>query len=359
MFRSSSTSTEKKRSEGIEQASLWKTPGIGERSQNRLVHWWYQLAAPREPEHATPADRERVRAGRLGSLMLLIMFCFELAQVPNALVSTNPFFLPFALIAIAVNIGVFVLNRQGAVLVAGIILVVVVETAFVTIISTSPLGLSARSLSAFYLLVLTELMAVCLLPPASVFLLAGCNVLFTWAAISFLPHASDFQLLTPTAYYSALAGPLTLQVVVALVTYLWATGAKQAIARAERLAALERALAERDREEAAQKQQLEQGIEQILQTHILAANGNLDVRAPLARENVLWRVAYSLNNLLARLKLATSSERELERTKGEVRHLIEGIRQTKARRTRLQVAKNGTLLDPLIQELTGTSLDQY
>jgi hypothetical protein len=343
----------------MRQTSLWNTPGLGESSQHGLVHWWYQIAAPREPEHATSADRERVRAGKLSSIMLLIMFCFELTQLPNALTSTNSFILVLTLTVMAVNIGVFVLNRQGAVLVAGIILVGVVEAAFVTFLLTSPSGLSALSLSTFYFIVLTELMAVTLLPPASVFLVAGCNILLTWAAMMFLPHASDFQMPTPTAYYSALAGPLTLQVIVALVTYLWAIGAKQAIARAERVAALERLLAERDREEVVQKRQLEQGIDLILQTHIQAANGNLDARAPLARENVLWRVAYSLNNLLARLKLAMESEQELERIKREIRRLIEELRQAKAMRARFRVPKNGTMLDPLIQELTGTYFDQH
>src|SRR5258708_28027653 len=97
------------------------------------------------------------------------------------------------------------------------------------VVVTSPVGLSARSLTIFYLIVLTELMAVSLLPPKSVFLLALCNGVFTWAAISFLRHSADFKLLTPSAYYSALASPLVLEVIVALVTYLWAQAAKQPI----------------------------------------------------------------------------------------------------------------------------------
>ncbi|MBO0779359.1 MAG: hypothetical protein J2P37_11075, partial [Ktedonobacteraceae bacterium] len=166
----------------------------------------------------------------------------------------------------------------------------------------------------------------------------------------------DFQLLTPSAYYSALASPLALQAVVAIVTYLWAQGARQAIERAERVAALERMLAERDRAASEQKQQLEQGIALILQTHIQAANGNFDVRAPLARENVLWQVAHSLNTLLARLQRASQSEQELQRAEVEVARLAEAVHHAKARRSPLQMAKNGTLLDPLTQELTGTSI---
>jgi len=45
--------------------------------------------------------------------------------------------------------------------------------------------------------------------------------------------------------------------------------------RAETVAALEHALLE-------QKRDLELGIQQILQTHVTIANGNLDARAPLS-----------------------------------------------------------------------------
>jgi hypothetical protein len=351
-----STSTDNKKSGSSRESSHWNEQGIG--PHGGLLEWWYSLVAPVEPQNSTPHDRERVRAGRLSSIILLIMFCFGLIQLPNALVSTNHFFLFILLISMTINVGIFVLNRRGKVIVAGIIMIVVVETAFITIVLTTPTGLSSRSLTIFYLIVLTELMAVSLLPPKSVFLMALCNGLFTWAAISFLPHTADFKLLTPSAYYSALASPLALQVIVAIVTYLWAQGAKQAIERAEQVATLERALAERDRAAAEQKRQLEHGIQQILQTHIQAANGHFGARAPLARDNILWQVAYGLNNLLARLQRASQSENELQRANTEVVRLMEAVRDAKARRYLLQVPKSGTILDPLAHELTGTYIDQ-
>jgi hypothetical protein len=221
------------------------------------------------------------------------------------------------------------------------------------IVVTSSAGLSSRLLTVFYLLVVTELMAVSLLPPRSVFLVAFCNAVFTWAAIAFLPRAADFTITTLSGYYSALASPLALQVIVALVTYLWVQGARQAIERAERVAELERALAQRDREVAEQKQQLELGIQEILQTHIQAANGNFHVRAPLARENVLWQVAHGLNNLLARLQRATQVEQEFQRAEGEAARLVDVVRAARAQGRPVQAPKSGTVLDPLAQELTG------
>lgn len=351
-----STPTDKRQPQNITGSSLWSKQNAGLR--RGPLQWWYSLAAPGEPENSTSQDRERVRAGRLSSIILLITFCFGLAQLPNALNSINHLFLFILLTAMAINIVALVFNRLGNVRAVGAVMVVVVELAFILVVVTSPTGLSSRSLTIFYMLVLTELIAVSLLPPKSVFLVALCNGAFTWAAISFLKHTPDLKIATPSSYYSAIAGPLVMQVIVALVTYLWVEGAREAIERAEQVAALERTLAERDRAEAEQKQQLEQGIQQILQTHIQAANGNFEVRAPLARENVLWQVAYSLNNLLARLQRATQSEHELQRTGVEAARLTEAVRSAKVRRQPIQAQKSGTLLDPLAQELAGNYIGQ-
>lgn len=351
-----STPGSKRYPHNTSESSLWHTQTTGP-SKGPLA-WWYSVAAPDEPEKSTPRDRELVRAGRLSSIILLITFCFGLAQLPNALSSLNHLFLIILLIAMAINIGAIIFNRQGRVRAVGAVMVVVVEAAFILIVSTSPTGLSARSLTTFYSLVLTELIAVSLLPPRSVFLMALCNGTFTWLAISFLPHTSDLKIATPSSYYSALAGPIVIQLIVALITYLWVEGAREAINRAEQVAALERALAERDRAEAEQKQQLEQGIQQILQTHIQVANGNFEARAPLARENILWQVAYGLNNLLARLQRTTQSEHELQRTGVEAARLTEAVRNAKVKRSPVQAHKSGTLLDPLAQELVGHYIGQ-
>lgn len=342
---------------GNARASAWSGSGAGPR-KGGLLEWWYNLAAPTEPENSTPQDRELVRAGQLSSIILLIMLCFGLSLLPTALNSINHLFLVIVLTAMAINIVAFMLNRRGKVTLVGILMVVVVETAFILVVLTSPTGISTRTLTTFELITLTELMAVSLLPPKTVFLMALCNALFTWAAITFLHHTADLQIATPATYYSALASPLILQIIVAIVTYLWVQGARQAIERAEKVAALEHDIAERDRAAAEQKEQLEQGIQQILQTHIQAANGNFEARAPLARENVLWQVAYGLNNLLARLQRASQSEGELQRTGKEVGRLVEAVRNSRMRRHPIQAAKSGTILDPLAQELSGNYISQ-
>ena len=358
MYTDVSDSSDKKRpggDSGILTLGFDKNTG----SPGGFWAWWYRLAAPTEPPNATPRDRERVRTGRLASIILFVMFCFGLEQLPTSLASKNHFFFFILLTAMIIDAGAFLLNRRGQVLAGGVLMVIVVQLAFMMVVITSPTGVSTRTLTTFDLMVLTELMAVSLLPPKSVFLVTLCNCLFTWAAISFLPHTADLMIATPSTYYSALANPLILQIIVAFVTYLWVQGARQAIARAEQAAALERAIAERDRAAAEQKKQLELGIQQILQTQVQAANGNFEVRAPLAKENVLWQVAHSLNTLLVRLQRANQTENEFQQTRIEAGRLTDAVRYAKvSRRPVQQIPRSGTMLDPLAQELTGTSINQ-
>ncbi|MEO6891859.1 MAG: hypothetical protein ABI456_19840 [Ktedonobacteraceae bacterium] len=337
-------------------SSIWSEQQFAKRAGP--LEWWYKFAAPAEPKNATPYDREVVRAGRLSSVILLMLICFGLSLLPNAIFSANHAFLPILVATMVVNWGMVILNRQGKIMLVGLILVIVVELAFIAVVLTSHSGITPWSMPIFDLIVVTELIAVSLLPPKSVFPVALCNALFTWTAVTFLHHRADFIIATPSAYYSTLMVPIVLQLIVAIVTYLWVQGATQAIARAEQVAALERVMAEKDRAIAEQKQQLDQGIQQILQTHVQVANGDLNARAPLARENVLWQVAHNLNNLLARLQRSSQIEQELQRTSTETTRLAAAVRNAKAQRRPIQVSRSGTVLDPLAQELTGNYIGQ-
>jgi hypothetical protein len=140
------------------------------------------------------------------------------------------------------------------------------------------------------------------------------------------------------------------------------------------IVALQRAIAQ-------QKQELESGIEQILQTHVQVANGDFSTRAPLAQDHLLWQIAHSLNNLLARLQSLSHAEAELQRVKVEFKRqvgstqmealqikaelqqiytetqvLVDLLREAKAREHPIWAPPSRTVLDPLCRELTGNYL---
>jgi len=175
---------------------------------------------------------------------------------------------------------------------------------------------------------------------------------------------------------------ITLQIIVAFVTFLWVTGAQQAIQRADRaeeIAALEQREIEQQQLQIEQKQQLDTGIQFILQTHVQVANGNFAARAPLGKENMLWQIAYSLNNLLARLQSYsqmlsqyqhmqeenyrlhnalqsnTTAQHELQRTRVAATRLIELLKQSQDGRIPTSTVRSGTVIDAVVTQLSNST----
>ena len=205
--------------------------------------------------------------------------------------------------------------------------------------------------------------AAFLLPSGSIILVALGNILFIWAAITYQPHTSELEhILTMSDFgYTVILRPIVLHIVVAIVAFFWVRRAQQATQRAQRaevIAELEHALAEQGHVIAEQKRQLDIGVQQLLQTHVQAANGNLSVRAPLTQDNVLWQVAVSLNTLLARLQRSNLATRENHRLNAEIENLAETLRSAKRRRKPIEYTSRETPLDPVIVELIGTYLVQ-
>jgi hypothetical protein len=297
-----------------------------------LLAWWYRFTAPPEvPASASLVERERVRRGQLSSAILFVMLVFLLASLIGALFQGNYHLVYVLLPSFIVSIVVLVLNRFGTVLTAGIVLVLGFELGYlISIVKTSG-GLSVSDLPRFDLLVEPVLLAVSFLPARSVPWIAAGNCLFIWLSITFLPHTPDMRVLFANQSYTIIEQPIALQVIVAFVTYLWVRSTNLAIERADRaedIAALQQTIAR-------QKAQLDEGIQQILNTHVQVANGNIEARAPLSQDNALWQVASSLNNLLTRFQRTLGNEREFQRTRYELMKTQEALAQSRQETARL------------------------
>jgi hypothetical protein len=179
------------------------------------------------------------------------------------------------------------------------------------------MGLGVADLPVLDLLIISELIAVSLLPPASVFLVGASNILFIVAVFAFVPRSPELQMfMNSSMAYNAVMQPIILQVVVGVVAFLWVRSARIALARADRaeeIATLQSREAELLRSEAERSHQLEQGSEHLLQVLVRAANGEVGVRAQLAQEHVLWRVGNAVNLLLSRLQRVDAAERKNQR----------------------------------------------
>ena len=137
--------------------------------------------------------------------------------------------------------------------------------------------LDVSELPTFDLLVVSELIAVSLLPAASVFVVAGSNVLFIIAMIVFMPHTAALDMLLKSSMaYDAWVQPLSLQILVVAIAYMWVRSALRAAVRAdqaEEIAALQWSKAELQQREVEQKRLMEMGINELLQGLSQGVNG--------------------------------------------------------------------------------------
>ena len=147
--------------------------------------------------------------------------------------------------------------------------------------------------------------------------------------------------------------PLLFQGIASLVVFSWKRSITRALERADRaeaIARLEHDLAGQGRILAEQKQQLEEGIQQIIDIQMRVAQGDLK-SVPLDDAHVLWQLAGLLNTLLARYQQARHAEEELQRTRLAVEYLLRGIRDAKHYHHALVYDKTGTMLDAVVTEL--------
>ena len=332
-----------------------REPQLQERRRGILEFWYRASAPPVPPDNASLAQRELARRGRLASVILLFTLLLGIIVTPTVFFSQNPFTLPVHWSTLTINVLALVLNRRGKVGIAGGLVVI---SLFLTLAVNlvSPTGLGVSSLPLFELLVVPELIAVSLLPASSVYVVALMNSLFAVCDLLFVRRAPDLEQLFAKTRFGLILQPIILYILVAVVTYLWVRSATQALIRADRaeeIAALEQRELERQQGEIEQKRQLDLGIQQILQTHVQVANGNFRARAPLTQENILWQVAYSLNNLIARLQGYSRAEIELRRLRMQVAHLVRAVHAARHYGNFIWVEPSGTLLDPLITEING------
>ncbi|HEU5342825.1 MAG TPA: hypothetical protein VFU60_00635 [Ktedonobacterales bacterium] len=318
-------------------------------SARRRPNFWLRLAsAGWDGPQVTVEQREALRRSQLTAWILLGLLVADLLLIPAGLGSAP------TLMAIAVaGLGILVaiaLNRFGFTTAAGILLIVLIIGAVIGAVTGEPGGLQVVDLPAYDLLVIAIVIAASILPPLSAFLIAAINV----GAIIL-----NFSLQTPSHDLAAqihelgilalLARPIALQVIIAAVAYLWVRGTQDQIRRADRaeeIAQLEGLVVE-------QKRALDLGVQELTQAFIRAANGDYNVRVNIPRQNPLWSLGAQMNTFIQRLQQAGQASFELERTRQEAFRLAAALDDWRAGRMPLWPAPSGTVIDTIIQRLSG------
>lgn len=317
-----------------------------------LLNWWWRVTAPVEPAaSASFALRERARRGRLLSVLLLCFLLVEVGALWQYVIvdSDHPSMVAVLLLALPVALLAGMLNRLGRVTAAGILLIGLADLLPLAGVHATAPRLDILELGVFYLLVGSELVAASVLAPWSVYIVALVNSVLALGSIVLSPQAPALQqFLQRNDAQQVYAGPVLMQLVVAIVAYLWAQSTSMALRRADRaeeIAALERRELDRTRE-------LEEGVRELLAVHVQLANGNFAARVPPVRNRLLWQIGASLNNLTGRLSRLAHADFGLQRTAAEAHRLAEAIRSMRAGRQPVWPAPTGTPLDEVIAALS-------
>ena len=322
-------------------------PGGYGRHAPPKVNWWLRLTSSGwDSPQRTIEEREKARRSRLTSWIIFGLLIADLLLIP---VGSGD---PSTLGAVAVvGFGLLfaaALNRSGFVSFAGGLIVLLICAGVMASLVSLPDGLDVFSLPAYDLMAIAVVVAASLVSRGAAFAVAGLNVALIIVDFFLQTHASDLvQSVQTYGTLAILARPIALQVILAVVAYLWVRGTDEAIRRADRaeeIAAMEHAIVE-------QKRQLDIGVQQILDTHVRVANGDFSARAPTTQDNVLWQIAASLNNLLSRLQKSGQAEHQLRRTEEEVYRLASAIRDAQSGRRPIWPAPTGTAADRILELL--------
>jgi hypothetical protein len=312
------------------------------------LEWWYRLTTPPPaPVGATLVVRERTRRSRLASTIMLGLLVVEVLVLPIGF--SDPATLYGVLFGIGATLVALVLNRTGHIAAAGVLLVIELDGALFGATLGAPRGqLDLIYVPIFDLLVMTQLIAVSLLAPVSVFIVAAVNSLLIVADVKFQPPTATFAKLLGTADgYTVVIRPIVLQIVVAVVTYLWVRSALQAIRRADRA----EEIAELQAREVLRQRELEEGVHELLAVHVRLANGDFNARTPPLRNQLLWQIGLSLNNLISRFARLGQADFVIQRTAEEAHRLLDALSSLRAGRRPIWPAPSGTPVDEVIRFL--------
>jgi hypothetical protein len=320
--------------------------------KNSLAQRWYNMTSiPTPPEDASFVKRDAARKSHLLSTITFWLLVVFILFIPGCFALPNHYVIVADVGMIVVGIVALIFNRAQKPQIAAILLTAVFELALTMVIVTST-PLDEISLQQYELFVFGELLCVSLLTPWNVFIVMAYNITVITLSLIFQPHTAILANDLKIQFAPILLRPVGVQFLVAFVSFLWVQGAIAAIKRAnqaETIARLEHELTDRQKD-------LELGIQQILNTHVEIANGNLNARAPLSQDNALWQIARALNTLLVRLQRASIAEQRLNNIEQAVAATVHNIQQAAQLQQEPRLLMTKTELDPLIAELQGKKI---
>lgn len=305
------------------------------------------------PPEASFAEREKTRQGHLLSTVVAFLMISLIILIPATIFIPNRLVLFAILIMLSLCSVALLINRSGWILLAGSTIVVSFEVALMLIIVTTK-PFDVFNLPLFDFFIMTELLAVTLLPPRSVFVILFLNTVFQAVSLRFQPHTPLLTAVLQIQFYNALVRPVAIQFIVAVVSYLSVQSTRLAIKRADRAEAitmLEHTILQQKINVEQEKHLLEIGIKELVAIQMHAVQEKQVVTARFPEAKVLWPLVTAFNMLLARLKQSYHAEKELQALKQAIYQSAQYVDEAKRRNSPPSLSRSGTSLDMLILAL--------
>jgi hypothetical protein len=314
--------------------------------------WWLRLASssPRNPQH-TLQERERARRSDLIAWLSLGLL---IATLLLSLIALDDRQALIALFGLAMGLVLAILlNRAGLVTLAGILLICFIAGAIWAYMLTSPLGLTMGQLPNYDLLAVTVVVAASVLPRISAFIVAAINCTAIIADYLLRPHNAN--VMADAALYSSatqqtislLVRPIVLNLMLAIVAYLWVRGTDLAIRRADRA----EEIAVYQRREVERNVALEEGVRYLHQTLARWAEGDFRHQVPRMPVAVLEQVRQDLNVFIGLFTPTNQAEARLRRMQNEAFRLQVALEAWVRRQAADWPSPSGTALDGVIVAL--------
>ena len=248
-------------------------PGKGEPPRPQ-VNWWLRLtSAGWDQPQETIEQRERLRRSRLTGWIILGLLGTLVAFLPAG-IHDPPSVAAMGIAVVGLALAA-ALNRHGYVSAAGVVLVGLMCGAVIGIIIAAPGGkITLVYLPAYDILALPVVIGASILPRGASFIIAAADIALIYGDLLLQPKAADLQAQINIYGLVGIGGrAVAIQIILAVVAYLWVRGTDEAVRRADRaeeLRASEQRFAEA---EAAWAREVSFFVQRMIEALSALANG--------------------------------------------------------------------------------------
>lgn len=339
--------------------------------KNVSQRWFFYTAPPAPSQDALLRERTQARRGRLTSVITLGLLTLSLIALPIGLLIGDRTLTFGSLLSFFLYlVSLLLFNRFGRIYWAGALILMSFNLLVIPSLLFPSDGLSLADSPNFDLLSISLLIAVAMLPARSVWVMALVNSIFIGLDVLVVPHGGDLGQAIAFAGPGIVSRPMLLEVVVAVVVFVFVRSQEKAIVEADRskeIAKLQQQLLTQKQEVEEQNRRLQASIAPIIETHRRVANGDFSARVPYDTQSVLWQIAGSLNNLVARAQrlrqevaYAQALQTEYYKIQAEVARFLSLFRSARVMAHRkpfvVETVPGGTVIDAISYELRSVAL---